>query len=133
MGEARIKERQLNVQVTKNELVYNVKSAYYQLNYLLALNMQLQSQDTVYQNFLKAAQLRYETGESTLLESKTAETQLNEIRNTIQKNKGDILIYQRQLQILLNSSQPVIISDATIEKESINALLNRQDSINSPY
>lgn len=132
LGEARVKERQLNVQVTKNELVYNVKSAYYQLNYLLALNRLLQSQDTVYQNFLKAAQLRYETGESTLLESKTAETQLNEIRNTIQKNKGDIQIYQRQLQILLNSNQPVIVSDATIEKENINALLNLQDSINSP-
>lgn len=132
LGKAKIKERLINVQVGKNDLIYQVKSTYYQLNYLLALNRLLQSQDTVYQNFLKAAQLRFETGESTLLEAKTAETQLNEIRNTIQKNKGDILIYQRQLQVLLNSNEPISISDTSIKKESIEGLLQLQDSLNSP-
>jgi cobalt-zinc-cadmium resistance protein CzcA len=129
---ARIEKSKLNVNVVKNDLIYNVKSAYYRLNYLLAYQQLLREQDTVYQNFLKAADLRYKTGESTLLEAKTAETQLNEIRNIAYKNNGDILIVQNQLQTLLNTAAPIAIADSMITKADISSILHLADSLNNP-
>ncbi|GAB3366864.1 CusA/CzcA family heavy metal efflux RND transporter [Arachidicoccus ginsenosidivorans] len=132
LANARIKESKLNVNVVKNDLIYNVKSVYYQLNYLLAYRQLLYAQDTVYQNFLKAADLRYKTGESTLLEAKTAQTQLDEIKNVAAKNEGDILIAQKELQTLLNSAAPIAITDSMIIKADAASFLHPADSLSSP-
>jgi len=132
LADARITASQLNVEVVKNDLIYNVKAAYYQLNYLLAYRQLLVEQDTVYQNFLKAANLRYKTGESTLLEAKTAQTELDEIRNRAVRNNGDILIAQKQIQTLLNWTAPVMIADSTIIKADATAFLHEADSLTNP-
>lgn len=131
-SDARVKESELHIQVTQNDLVYNVKSAYYRLNYLLAYKKLLAKQDTVYQNFLKAASVRYKTGESTLLEEKTAQTQLEELRNTAAKNDADIQIAQKQLQILLNTTTSVRIADTGVVKIDFNTFLREMDSLHNP-
>lgn len=111
LADAQIKSSELNVRVSENELRSQVSAAFYQLRYLQALHQQLQQLDTVYTNFLKAASLRYQTGETKLLEKTTAETQLNEIRNQLAQNGSDKLIYQTELQRLLNVSQPISITE----------------------
>jgi cobalt-zinc-cadmium resistance protein CzcA len=132
LADARIEESRRHVNVVKKDLVYNVRSAYYRLNYLLACRQLHYEQDTVYQNFLKAAKLRYKTGEGTLLEKKVAETKLDEIRNISAGNERDILIEQKQLQMLLNTAEPISIADTLIVKATIASLLHRSDSINNP-
>ncbi len=117
--EERTKGSQLNLAVSKNELVYQVKTIYYQLAYFEALRKLLQNQDTVFAGFLRAAELRYKTGETNLLERATAETQLNEIRNRIQQNEADILIARRQLETFLNSPLPADVVIDTLNKLSI--------------
>lgn len=117
--EERTKGSQLNLAVTQNELRYQVKTIYYQLAYFEALKKLLQNQDTVFAGFLRAAELRYKTGETNLLEKATAETQLNEIRNRIQQNEADILIARRQLETFLNSPLPVDAVIDTLNKLSI--------------
>lgn len=117
--EERTKGSQLNLAVSKNELVYQVKTIYYQLAYFEALRKLLQNQDTLFAGFLRAAELRYKTGETNLLEKATAETQLNEIRNRIQQNEADILIARRQLETFLNSPLPAGVVIDTLNKLSI--------------
>lgn len=97
------KGSELNLAVTQNELTYQVRAVYYQLSYHEALKKLLQGQDTVFSGFFRAADLRYRTGESNLLERATAETQLNEIHNRIQLNEADITISRQQLESLINS------------------------------
>ena len=60
--------------VTVNDLKYQVKQVYYQLQFLQTKASLLQQQDSIYANFSKASNLRYKLGESNLLEQVTSET-----------------------------------------------------------
>ncbi|HTN36985.1 MAG TPA: efflux RND transporter permease subunit, partial [Arachidicoccus sp.] len=132
LSEAKIAESRFGVAATKNDLIYNIKSSYYHLNYLLAYAALLQDQDSIYQQFFKAADLRYQTGESALLESKMAETKLSELRHATGKNASNILIAERAIQTLLNTNNPVMITDTVIIKLDITDLLSMNDSLHSP-
>ncbi|WP_295125110.1 CusA/CzcA family heavy metal efflux RND transporter [uncultured Chitinophaga sp.] len=107
LSDARIEGARKNLAVDKNELTYQVRSAYGQLSYFRALQTLYQQQDSIFGSFKKAATLRYETGESNLLESTTAQTQYNEMRNQMEKNEADIRAYTAELQRLLNTSEEV--------------------------
>jgi cobalt-zinc-cadmium resistance protein CzcA len=116
LADARIKGAELELGLTQYELTYAIKNTYYQLIYLHALHQQLQQQDTLYSNFLKAAELRYKTGETKLLEQTTAATALAEHRNTLRRNEGDIIVAQTELQRLLNTPAPVDITDKILTR-----------------
>ena len=132
LSDAQIKGSEINVRVTKNELAYQVKTTWHQLAFFEAVKHLLQYQDTIYSNFLRAAEARYRSGETNLLEQKTAETQLIEIRNTLRKNDADIQIYQRQLQTLLNTQDQISIDSDTLSKMAFDAELLYGDSLSNP-
>ena len=104
---ATTKSAEYNKQITENELLFNVKTAYYSLQYAKAKQALLLEQDSIFVSFLKSADLRLRTGESNALEKATAESQLYEIRTLKAQNDGDILIFQNQLQTLMNTNEAV--------------------------
>ena len=106
LAEANVKGSEMQLAITENELVSQVKSTYYQLNYQTALLGLYYSQDSIYSNFQRAAELRYKTGAANLLEKTTSETQLMEVRNKIVQTEADIQIYQKRLQALLQLDHP---------------------------
>lgn len=108
-GKSVIKGSELKKAATENELIYQVKQVYYQLLYLQARILLLQKQDSIYTNVVKAADLRYRTGETYLLEKTTAETQQYETRNVLAQTNADISIYENLLKTLMNSDHPVSI------------------------
>ncbi|HSH65083.1 MAG TPA: CusA/CzcA family heavy metal efflux RND transporter, partial [Bacteroidia bacterium] len=109
LNKAHIKGSELKLQLTQNELINQVKSVYHYLEYLLAERNLLMSQDSIYSSFANAASSRFKAGENTLLEKTTAETQLMEIKNLLAQNQSNVLIYQSQLQALMNSKVPIQI------------------------
>ncbi|MCB0538658.1 MAG: efflux RND transporter permease subunit, partial [Bacteroidetes bacterium] len=109
VANANIKSSELQQAVTENELATKVKSVYYQLAYAKTNQKLLLRLDSIYVDFAKAANLRYKTGESSLLEKTTAETQLMEIRNRLKMAESDVQIYFTQLKTLLNTDNPVEI------------------------
>eukprot|EP01118_Nematostelium_gracile_P007615 TRINITY_DN248_c0_g1_i1.p1 TRINITY_DN248_c0_g1~~TRINITY_DN248_c0_g1_i1.p1 ORF type:complete len:1461 (-),score=181.80 TRINITY_DN248_c0_g1_i1:28053-32435(-) len=118
--DAQIRGAEINLLVTQKELTYQVKSSYTQLAYFIALQELYKSQDSVYSNFLKAASLRYQAGETNLLEKTTAETQYNEVRNQMSKNQSDILAYTSELKRLLNSQASIEIAKEQFKQEDWN-------------
>lgn len=120
--DARIKGAEINLSVTQKELSYHVKSTYTQLAYYVALQELYKSQDSVYSNFAKAASLRYNAGETNLLESTTAQTQYNEVLNQMSKNRSDILAYTAELQRLLNSQAVIEISKDQFKQDEYNSI-----------
>jgi cobalt-zinc-cadmium resistance protein CzcA len=84
------------------ELAYQVKSVFYQLAFAKAFRKMLMRQDSALEGFGKAASTRYRTGEGTLLEKTTTETQRNEMTNRLNQNAVDKQVLQAQLQVLLN-------------------------------
>ncbi len=120
--DAMIKSAEIGLAVTEKELSYQVKSAYTQLAYHVALQELYKGQDSIYSNFVKAAKLRYQTGETNLLESTTAETQYNEVLNQLSKNGSDILAYTAELQRLLNSRQAIEITKDQFKQDDYTGL-----------
>ncbi|ACU60171.1 CusA/CzcA family heavy metal efflux RND transporter [Chitinophaga pinensis] len=111
LAEARIEGAKTGLAVNQTGLIYEVRSAYGQLSYYYALEVLYKQQDSIYGRFQKAAALRYQTGETRLLESATAETQRNEIHNQMEKNEADIRAYKAELQRLLNTPDDIILAE----------------------
>jgi heavy metal efflux system protein len=106
-----------NLQAVKNDLVFEVKSEWYELLYLESLHNALLSMDSLYTGFANASSARYKTGESNLLEKTTAETQSLEAKNQILQNGSEIRILQTKLQALLKSDSPIITNEVLRKKE----------------
>ncbi len=117
LGNAMIGAARAQRKMTGNELVQQVKETYYNLLYLYSREQLLQQQDSIYSGFMKAAELRYRAGETKLLEKATAETQLNEVRNALDRNSADIMAQRYALQQLTGSGQLTdIVKDSLRER-----------------
>jgi len=106
--------------MSEQELVRNVLTAYYQISYTkgqLKLAIRL---DSIYTDFQRAAQLRYEHGETGRLEWIAATTQYQQIQVLRQQADDDLEIARRALQQWLNLSQPPdIVEEDIIEAEGL--------------
>src|SRR5690606_14337766 len=109
-NKARLTSAEIQKQATKNDIIYQVSAVYYHILFLRSPQDLLMRQDSLYRGLTRAASLRYETGESTLLEKISAETQLQDVTNLIRQNEADLAIYHNQLNILLGTDEDVIIS-----------------------
>lgn len=111
---AELKQSELSLDVTANEIKAKVKSYYYQLLYLNEKQKQLSHLDSLYTSFTQAAILRYQTGETNLLEKTTAETKHGELKQMIKQNQTDITISYNTLKVLMNSSEEFYVSQVSI-------------------
>lgn len=132
LAAARIVASEWMQSATRNELVRQVKSTWYTLLLEKSKRTLLLNQDSIYQSFVRAAGLRYKTGESNLLEKATAESQVAEINVMRAQNQSDIEIYQTLLKTLLNAEQMVEIEPDSMETREVNALLEIADISNNP-
>jgi len=117
---AATKSAEYNLSMTRNDLDYKVKTAYYYLDFVKSRRLLLLRLDTIYSNFFRAADIRLRTGETNVLEKATAQSQLFETRTLIAQNESDIHIYQTQLQTLLNSSEPLTTTQSVLEKRTLS-------------
>jgi cobalt-zinc-cadmium resistance protein CzcA len=85
---AELQSSQLQQQATANEIKAQVQYWFYQLQYLQTTKKQLQSLDSLYNDFVSAAALRYKTGETNLLEKTTAETKRGQLSQFAQTKRN---------------------------------------------
>jgi cobalt-zinc-cadmium resistance protein CzcA len=115
-----VRGSELQKSVTENELALRVKQAYYQLLYFKGREALLLEQDSVLDRMVKAADLRYRSGESALLEKSTAELQRSEARNLLTQTQADIVSYRQLLAVLMNSREPVDAASAVLEARTLS-------------
>lgn len=131
LANAKVKGSELQLAVTKNELIYQVKSAYNELAYLQEVYKWLRKQDSLYTSFAKAAEIRYKVGETNLLESVTAESQARQVQTQLQRSGANIRILKNRLQTLLYITDPVEIVDDSLMQKGLT--LPEEDSLeNNP-
>jgi cobalt-zinc-cadmium resistance protein CzcA len=104
---SKAKSSEWQLKITQLETATQVKQTYNQLLFLYSKQKLLAHEDSLYANFLKAAELRAKSGETTKLEMITARSQSMETKNQLQQVTADITINLRKLQMLLNSPDPV--------------------------
>ncbi|MEI6456638.1 MAG: CusA/CzcA family heavy metal efflux RND transporter [bacterium] len=116
LAKASIKNAEIKSNFTRNEIVGQVKATYYKLIYCSARLNLLKFQDSLYGNFLYAARMRFQKGETNLLEKVTAESQLLAVKNLIKQALADIDIEECKLQTLLNEKSEIRIDDTVLAK-----------------
>lgn len=98
----RIEASELQSSVTSNDLSYQIRTIWEELTLLTEKGILLRNKDSLHQKFLRAATLRYETGEGTYLEKVNAETQALGVQNELHLLESDLLIQKRKLLVLLH-------------------------------
>jgi len=93
--------------LSKNELLKDVHTAYFRLLYLFEYKKILLKQDTLYKTFLHIATAKVEAGESNVLERINAEKLYNENKLVLDNAAKDISSTQIYLQSLIYSDELV--------------------------
>ncbi|HZK68104.1 MAG TPA: efflux RND transporter permease subunit [Paludibacter sp.] len=129
-----VKSSQWELKVSENEMMRLVKQVYSQLTYLRSKQKLYMLQDSLYNGFYRAADLRMKSGETNRLEMISARSQSMEVKNLLQQIGADIAIYLQKLQALMNTSTPISIADTVLQKMEFlhsadNSSLNENPSV----
>lgn len=94
---------ELTLEVRKAELKKEVSSSYYNLVYTLQLKTILLEMDSIYSVFLKNAELKFDKGESNVLEKNTAISQAGQIQLQLQEVEQEYANLVLEFNLLLNT------------------------------
>lgn len=119
LGDAQTHGAELKRTATLNDLVYAVKSAFYQIAVLRERERLLREQDSIIAAFVRAADKRYQAGETTQLEASSAALQASEVSVALLQTRADIHTAERQLQTLLASDSPPSIVQPALLKRTL--------------
>ena len=112
--DAQVSGQQFQLAQVQAELRRQVRLNYEQAVFARHRMKVLRGQDSLYTEFLRAANLRFKTGEVALLEPATALVQQGETRALIRQAQTGYQVAQRQLQALLQQTRMVQVSDSLL-------------------
>jgi cobalt-zinc-cadmium resistance protein CzcA len=118
---------EIAVAVKEVELKKRVSDIFNTLAYLIEKKKLLLRTDSLYGEFLQKANLRFEKGESNVLEKATAENQQGQISIQLKQLEQDIQIAQIQFQLALKTNTLYIPSSGKFKKEIVFEDLTGQE------
>lgn len=107
--QAESKGAEIQKQVSSSELKMQVQYWFYRLLFLQNTRARLKSLDSLYGDFVKAAELRYKTGETNLLEKTTAETKKGQLGILMKAVNTEYASAYNNLKVLLNMKEDFVI------------------------
>ncbi|MBP7255718.1 MAG: CusA/CzcA family heavy metal efflux RND transporter [Chitinophagales bacterium] len=130
---AEIKGKEWQQQISINELKSQVRSYFYQIQYLQYNKIKLQYLDSLYIEFIRLAKLRYKTGDTKKIEISTAETKQGEIKLLYQQNEIYLENALANFKTLLHSNESIEIKQADkYQPLQISTLLDSSTIANHP-
>lgn len=96
------------LEIDKNALVRDVKTAYFNLAFAAGKLKLLTKLDSLYRKFTERAELRYKTGETSNLERLSADASAREVAVELNSGRIDSANSQLELQRLMNSTDTII-------------------------
>ncbi|MCB2410978.1 CusA/CzcA family heavy metal efflux RND transporter [Hymenobacter lucidus] len=112
--DAQVGGQQFQLAQVQADLRRQVRLSYEQAVYARHRLKVLRGQDSLYTEFLRAANLRFKTGEVARLEPATALVQQGETQALIRQARTGYQVAQRQLQALLQQAQVVDVADSLL-------------------
>jgi len=114
LSQSQVATRELQLAQVQAELRRQVRLSYEQAVHARQRLRTLRGQDSIYAEFLRAARLRFKTGEVNRLEPANAIIQQGETQNLLARAQADYRIACRQLQALLQTPASVSVADSTL-------------------
>jgi len=112
---AEYEKEKASYEIQKNRLTLNVSNAYYHIVYLQHQEKLYRYLDSLYQNFSKASDRKFELGETNYLEKITAQAKFRKISTTLSQIENDKKAQYEILQSLVQSEEKVVISSHKIQ------------------
>lgn len=109
---AEIKGQEIQKSLSELELKNQVRLLFYQIQYLQHNQKQFQELNTLYNDFIRVAELRYRVGDTQKVDISTAKAKQGEMNLISQQNEVLLANAKTQLQALLNSSEDVTIAES---------------------
>mgnify|MGYP000258090560 FL=1 len=130
---AEIKGKELQKNLSVLELKNQVRTYYYQILYLQHNQKQLQELDSLYNNFIGIAKLRYKTGDTKKVDISTAEAKKGEINLLLKQNEVFLNNAVANLKTLMNTKEDFTISgNGNFQPLQISNLLDNDAVANHP-
>lgn len=126
------KLQETNVELIKNELLRDVKMAYFDWIFLFSKEKILQKKVNLYKEFKRISKLENELGETALLEYTKVETEFMEARNELNKVFNKMAIAKNNLKELLNIDHTLIPERDTLEIYKIDYQIDSSGRYKSP-
>ena len=128
-----IKGKQINKEISINELARQVRTYYYQIEYLQFNQSKLKNLDSLYQDFIRIATVRFKSGDIKKIEINTAETQKGEINLLLKQNEVYLNNAYKNLKTLLNTSGDISVPyNTNYEPLKANYVLDSTAIANHP-
>lgn len=102
---------QLQTTLQQSQIVKLVKQAYLQLQLITAKEKLLQRTDSIFSRYQQMAQLRFDKGETNLLEKTSLDNQVQQVHMQLQMLSADKKMMQAEMAVLLDSSVAVQVTD----------------------
>ena len=103
-----------NFEIKKNKLSLDVSKSYQHIVYLQNQEKLYRYMDSLYQNFSKASDRRFELGETNYLEKITAQAKFRQIRTKLSQIENDKKAQYELLQSLLQADEEILIKNNLI-------------------
>jgi len=103
--EAERKGAEIQRDISVADLRKDVRLAYHKIRYLQQRQKQLLRLDSLFEQFIAAAQLRYQAGESGQLAIPVAETKRGEVQLLVRENEAELRNVRKLLLTLINDGQ----------------------------
>ncbi len=128
-----VKAKQIQQLLTVYEIKNQVRSLYYQIEYLQYNKQKLLSLDSLYNEFIGVANLRYKTGDTKKIEISTAEAKKGEIKLLAQQNQVYLQNAYQSLQTIIGIKDSIVIpSNNTYTPLQVNSLIDTNAIANHP-
>ncbi|NBC26955.1 MAG: CusA/CzcA family heavy metal efflux RND transporter [Bacteroidetes bacterium] len=114
-GKRQVELQQSQYNLTRSELIRNVRTAYYWVTFGHQQLKLLDELKQIYEDFRRAAQVRYETGETGRLERTAALSRYQNVQAEWLQAQADLEIYYAELQRWSYLGDSVRISQASLE------------------
>lgn len=108
----------LSVTLKEVELKRNISLVYFDLIVLQKKALLLKQTDSIYSNFSKLAELKFNKGENNILEKATAESQRGQILVQLNQLQQEIEILLLEFQLLLNTTIRYIPETSNLKAET---------------
>jgi cobalt-zinc-cadmium resistance protein CzcA len=107
-------KEQAYFEIQRNKLTHEVSKVYHHIVYLQHQQKFYHYLDSLYQNFSKASNRRFELGETNYLEKITAESKFRQIRTKLSQLENDKKAQYDLLESLIQSDEKIVISNSAI-------------------
>jgi heavy metal efflux system protein len=130
---AEYEKEKSNLELQKSKLALEISKAYNQIVFLQHKQRLYFYLDSLYQNFSKASDRRFELGESNYLEKITAQSKFRQINTQLSQIKKEINSNYELLQSLVQTDEKVVVENANLIENEVLMNSNNKDLYESYY